>query len=86
MPNRKKIPTADGGEIEVEPIPYRSGAENWNEYLLEDRTVLKLKTVVTEIVRVVDKYDAEGNPVYLVKSTNVVSVDAPESLRRRGNA
>jgi len=38
------------------------------------------------VVLVVDRYDVEGNPAYLVKSTSVVSVDAPESLRRRGDA
>jgi hypothetical protein len=50
--------------------------------LLDDRSTLKFKTVVTEVYRVEGQYDAEGNPVYFVKSVNVLSVNAPEELKK----
>ncbi len=82
MPNRKTIKGPDGRSIEVEEMPFRSGSENWNEYLLEDGSVIRLKTIVTEVQRVVNQWDAEGNPAYLFKTANVVNVNAPEKLRR----
>jgi hypothetical protein len=82
MSRRKTIPGPAGQPIEVEPIPFRSGQENWNDYFLEDGTVLRMKTVVTEVQRAVDAYDQDGNPMYIVRSANVLNVDAPDKLRR----
>ncbi len=64
-------------------MPFQVGGEHFNEYVVEDGTIIKVKLVVTEIVRVDDAYDAEGNPVYIVASANVTSVSAPESLKRK---
>jgi hypothetical protein len=77
------LPLPDGSEIEAEVIGHRTSGEHWSEYLLEDQTVLRLKPVVTEILRLEGQYDPMGNPVYVVQSTNVVSVDAPDELRRQ---
>lgn len=83
MPGGKRtIRLPDGSEVEADVIGFRTNAEHFNEYLLDDQTVLKLKPVVTEIVRLEGQYDAMGNPVYFVQSTNVVAVDAPDELRR----
>lgn len=69
--------------VDATPTSVNSSSEHWNEYLLEDGTVIKMKLVVTDVVRVDDEFDGEGNPVYVVKSTNVVSVSAPEELKRK---
>ena len=77
------MPLPDGTEGDAEVVGFRSAGEHWNEYLLDDGTVLKLKIVVTDVVRVDGHFDQSGNPVYVVQSTNVVAVDAPDELRRR---
>lgn len=64
-------------------MTFQTHGEHWNEYLIDDGSLLKLKPVVTEVLRVEGQYDAAGNPAYLVQSTNVVAVDAPEELRRK---
>lgn len=69
--------------VDATPIAVNSSSEHWNEYLLEDNTVIRMKLVVTDVVRVDDQYDRDGNPVYIVKSTNIVSLSAPEELKRR---
>jgi hypothetical protein len=81
---KRRIKLPNGVEIEAEVIGFRSNAEHWNEYLLDDHTVVRLKPVVTEILRVEGQYDANGNPAYMIQSTNVTAVDAPEELRRQG--
>ena len=57
--------------------------EKWNQYLLDDGSLIKMKPVATKVLRVEGKFDEEGSPVYLVKSTNIMSVSAPDSLKRK---
>ena len=83
MERRRKVPynnkMVDGVEI-----PVNSSKELWNEYLLEDGTVIRTKVVTTDIVRIDGEYDDEGNPLYMMKTTTVSSVSASENLRRKG--
>ena len=82
VPRTRKVPLPDGSEGEAEIIGFRPNTENWNDYLLDDGTVLRMKLVVTEVLRVNDQYDQAGKPVYLVQSANVVAVDAPDELMK----
>lgn len=81
---KRKITLPDGSEVEADVIGFRTNAEHFNEYLLDDGTVIRMKPVVTEVVRIEGQYDPQGNPAYLIASTNVTAVDAPEELRRKG--
>lgn len=82
MSNKVKL-NLGGKEVWGELIPVQQAQETWNQYLLADGSVVKMKIVVTDVLRVENEYDAEGNPVYYVKSSNVVSVNASEELRRK---
>jgi hypothetical protein len=82
MPGKRKVPFPDGSEGEGTIMTFRSSAEHWNEYLVDDGSVIKIKLVATEILRLDDQYDVQGNPVYLVQSQNVMAVNSPENLRR----
>lgn len=82
-PTRRKIPVGRAGELkEAELIEIRQGNEHWNDYLLDDGSVVKMKTVVSQVWRLVGEYDGEGNPVYIVRSSNVLTVTAPDNLRQ----
>ena len=83
LERKRRVTLPNGDQVEVAEVGFRSSLENWNEYLADDGTVIRLKLVVTEVLRVDGQYDPEGNPVYLVKSTNVTSISAPEELRRQ---
>ena len=82
MANKVKL-NFGGREVTGELMPVQQTQESWSQYLLADGSIVKMKIVVTDIYRIGDEYDAEGNPVYFVKSTNVVSINAPEELRRK---
>ncbi len=82
MPDKRSMRYPDGREVEVQPVGYRATAEHWNEYFLDDGSVVRVKLVATEIARVENEYDDDGNPVYIVRSANVLSVNSPESLRK----
>lgn len=61
-------------------VDFRALKEDWNEYQTADGSKIKMKTVVTNIART-EKFDADGNPVYVVKHTAVMAVSAPEELK-----
>jgi hypothetical protein len=84
MSRTRRINLPDGSEAEATVMTFQTHGEHWNEYLVDDGSLLRLKPVVTEILRVEGQYDPAGNPAYVVQSTNVVAVDAPDELRRPG--
>ncbi len=56
--------------------------EKFSIYDLDDGTQLRMRAAVTEIWRVIDEFDPDGNPFYVVKAQGTMSVLAPESLKR----
>jgi hypothetical protein len=75
----RRQPIQDGEEVDFDVI-----GEDWNTYQLKDGTILKVKLVLAGVVRLKNKYDPLGNPVYMIKSTNVVRVmDVPGELKRK---
>ncbi len=82
MARKRKVRLADGSFAEGTLMPFQTGGEHWNEYLVEDGSVLRVKLVATEVIRLDGQYDQEGNPVYILNSTNVMVVSAPDDLRR----
>lgn len=69
--------------VEATPVEVNQASEYFNQYFLEDGTVLKMKLVATKVFRVEDRFDQEGNPVYFVQSTNVISADCPSGLKKK---
>lgn len=81
---RKRIVDFGQGPKQVTEVAFRTSAEHWNEYLCDDGTVIRIKLVVTEVLRVDGQYDAQGNPAYFVSSTNVTAVSATQENRKEG--
>jgi len=62
----RKFIGPDGKQYNAVELSFQNVREHWNEYLLDDGTILKLKPVATEVLRVEDAYDDNGNPVYIL--------------------
>lgn len=78
-----KVRLPNGSEVEAKKVGIETMKEGWNEYMLEDGTVLKCKAKISNIVRT-EQYDPmTGDPVYLVQSSNAMQVNAPDELKRR---
>ena len=56
--------------------------EKWTEIKLEDGSSLRIKAVIIGAVRIEGQYDQEGNPLYMVKANQVMTVSAPDHLRK----
>jgi hypothetical protein len=86
MPRTRRILGPDGQEHEAEPVGFRASGEHFNEYLLDDGVILRIKLVLTDVWKVKDAYDEHGDPAYLVGQSLVIAVDAPDHLREGGDA
>ncbi|MFH0940551.1 MAG: hypothetical protein V1840_01700 [Candidatus Omnitrophota bacterium] len=80
----EKVKINFGQEIvDATPVDINQANEYFNQYFIEDGTVLKMKLVATKVFRIDDRYDQDGNPIYFVQSTNVLSVNSPSNLKKR---
>ena len=77
-----KVRLPNGSEVEATNVDFETVQEDWNEYKLEDGTVLKFKTVVSSIIRTENYDPMSGDPVYHVRSTNILRVKVPDELKR----
>ena len=78
MAGVRQIQGPDGQPHDAEPVGFRTVGEHFNEYLLDDGTVLRVKLVLTEIMKIADMRDAQGNPIYFFQHQQVTSVDVPQ--------
>lgn len=68
--------------IEAEDMEFKTDREDWNEYQVEDGFVVRIKLVVSSILKTGER-DPQGNPVYIVQSTNIVKVLPPETYSKK---
>jgi len=68
--------------IEAEDMEFATRREDWNEYMVEDGYTLRIKLVVSSILKTEER-DPQGNPVYIVQSTNILKVLPPEVFSKR---
>lgn len=78
---RKQMPW-QGRTVEGVEVSVQSSQEPWAEYLLTDGSVVRMKIVATDFVRLDGEHDSNGDPIYVVKSTNIITISAHDSLRR----
>ncbi len=68
-------------DVEATQVGFKVIKEEWNEYQADDGTVIRLKVIVTEVYRL-DEYDQDFKPIYVIKSSNVLSSSVPEHLKK----
>ena len=75
-----------GLELDVSEVPVVQSDEHEhiNTYVLEDGSVLRVRSVATSILRVEGQYLPDGSPIYLVLATPVTSVAS--SRLKKGDA
>ena len=68
----------DGKRVEGERMAFELLDEPWTKCKLPDGTILRLKLIVSDVFRLPGQQPG-AEPVYLVKSSNVLAVDAPDT-------
>lgn len=80
-----KLTGPSGEEVEGNLVGIEQSVERFCEVALNDGTVLRIKPSVTQVVRLKEHWDNEGNPIYAVASQNVLVVDSvDEKLKKSG--
>ena len=69
--------TIQGKKVPSTELEFSTVREDWNEYSCEDGSTVRIKLVATKIHRLDRKDPNTGDPVYLVRSSNVVDVITP---------
>jgi hypothetical protein len=68
----------NGKTVEGKIVKFTPRTENFNEYQLMNGVVLKMKTVVTQIIEVVGEKSPEGEQSYVVKAQMIFApLDMP---------
>lgn len=82
----KKIVDFQGRKVIARSLDFTAKTgENWQQYELEDGSVLKVKAVVLDVTRLEGEYGAEGDPVYQFSAQQLVTVIVPDELKRKVN-
>ena len=84
---KKTIPDQFGNKITgvVVDVDVKASSEKFSEIILVDGTKIKLKPVVTEVVRADEGHDPDGNPIYIVQTTTVLTVsNVDDQLKKKG--
>ena len=77
----KKVINFQGRQVKGTSLDFSIKSEDWNVYKLADGTILKMKAVVSEVVRIDGEFDPAGEPIYTVKSQNILNADVPQNLK-----
>lgn len=73
----------NGKQCDAIPIDFdTSVGEKWAIYKLEDKSEIRLKFEVIEIMKVIDEYQPNGEPVYLFTHTTQLVTRAPDNLQK----
>lgn len=83
MAERKVTIIHQGQERQGVEVPIDHFDERQSTYQLADGTVLTMRNVVVGVVRLDDEHNEQGEPVYVLKSQNIVSASVPDKLRRK---
>ena len=84
MTRKTQVLGADGKFHPATKVDVEESTERWSEMRLTDGTVLRAKIVVVGVARLDDQHDSDLNPIYHVRSQNIISVvEAPDELKAK---
>ena len=66
-------------QIVERDVDYETLSEEWNEYILEDGTKVRIKFTVARISKT-DKFDRRGEPIYIVEHAMIPIISSPRRL------
>lgn len=67
----------NGALVDVEKMDFTSIDEPWSTYRLADGTTVKMKLVVTDILKMPGRDPVTGQDQFMIRSSNVAAVEPP---------
>ena len=82
---RKKVQDQTGNEVEGVVVDVVESTERFSDIRLKDGTLVRIKPVIVEVIRADGKWDKDGNPLYVLRSGNIVVLDdVDDGLKNKG--
>jgi hypothetical protein len=66
-----------------ESVDIASSKDGWSEFTLADGTVIRAKAVLLDVKKMVDQYNADGEPIYELQLTMVNQARVPDQLKKK---
>jgi hypothetical protein len=70
-------------EVECIKVTIIESVERFSQIRLDDGTILNIKATPQEVSRVENRFDQSGNPIYVVKSNNIINVHSSPLTQER---
>ena len=67
-----------GKNVDGDDVSFSIVKEDWNTYQLHDGTEIRVRLIVQQVIKIPGEVDEQGNPVYVVRSNNVLIVKPTE--------
>ena len=67
-----------GQNVDGDDVSFTVVKEDWNTYQLHDGTEIRVRLIVQQVIKIPGEVDEQANPVYVVRSNNVLVVKPPE--------
>lgn len=81
---KKTVRDQAGKTVTGDVVDVEESIERFSDITLKDGTLVRIKPVVVDVIRADGQWDNEGNPIYVVRSTNVMTVNnVDESLKKK---
>ena len=86
MPRKRKIPDLSGKLVDGTLIDINESTERFNDVKLADGTLIRVRTVIQEVVRFDGLWAVNGDPMYSIKSATIpMVIEAPAGLKKPPN-
>ena len=71
-----------GEEVDGLVVKVTKADEPFSHITLEDGTEITMRTNVTQIIRLIDRWDEKGNPLYNIEANGSMVITSPDNLKR----
>src|SRR5947199_10727162 len=67
-------------QVDAEQIDFEAKAEPWTTHESADGTILRVRVILTGVMRIEGEYDQSGNPIYVVSSQTLIHANSSKKL------
>ena len=72
-----------GQSVEAEMMVFKAIEEPWSLYKLDDGTTLKVKIVLSDVYKIPIPDPLTGLPQFIIRASNVLSVDVADQPSKK---
>ena len=84
MSEKVKVKDSNTGEeVDGFVVKVTKADEPFSYITLEDGTTITIRNNILQVIRLIDRWDDNGNPMYNITGNNSISITSPNGLKRK---